>query len=65
MQYKYCFEAVHHMLADVHADNLYPFGGVSVVLGGDFVQILPLVCNGSREVIVNTYIQWSFLWPQL
>ena len=65
MQHKYYFEAVYCILADVYANNLHPFGSVSVVLGCDFTQILPVVHNGSQEAIVNVCIQRSFLWLQL
>jgi PIF1-like helicase len=65
MQHKYCFEAVHHILADICSDSLHSFGGIPTILGDDFAQILPVVRLGSREATVNAYIQKSFLWPQL
>ena len=39
-----------------------PFGGMTVVLGGDFRQILPVVPKGRREHIVNASIKRSYLW---
>jgi hypothetical protein len=39
-----------------------PFGGMTVVLGGDFRQILPVVAKGRREHIVNASIRHSYLW---
>ena len=53
------------MLGDIYGDDEHPFGGIPAGLGGDFAQILPVVRNGNRSMIVNACIQWSFLWPQL
>jgi hypothetical protein len=47
MQNKHCFEAVDRALKDIKScDKL--FSGVSVVLGGDFAQIPPVVRNSAR-----------------
>jgi hypothetical protein len=35
---------------------------MTVVLGGDFRQILPVVTKGRREHIVNASIKRSYLW---
>lgn len=64
MQHKHCFIAVHHTLTDLF-DNENLFGGIPVVLGGDFAQILPVVRKGTRATIVQANIQHSFIWPQL
>ena len=32
---------------------------------GDFAQILPVVCRGTRATIVGAYIQSSYIWPRL
>ena len=42
MQHRYAFEAVDQTLKDIHESDA-PFGGVPTVLGGDFLQILPVV----------------------
>ncbi|KAL4609927.1 hypothetical protein ACB092_08G015800 [Castanea dentata] len=39
-----------------------PFGGKTIVLGGDFRQILPVVAKGRREQIVEAPINKSSLW---
>ncbi|XP_042041213.1 GDSL esterase/lipase At4g28780-like [Salvia splendens] len=39
-----------------------PFGGKTVVFGGDFRQILPVVRKGSRQSVVNATINSSYLW---
>jgi PIF1-like helicase/Helitron helicase-like domain at N-terminus len=66
MQHKYCFEVVSRLLADLRSvkeDVL--FGGVPVVLGGDFAQILPVVPQGSRADIVSACLQRASVWPRL
>ncbi|XP_070002745.1 uncharacterized protein [Nicotiana sylvestris] len=46
------------------ASNLHrPFGGKTIVLGGDFRQILPVIPKGSRQDIVNASLNSSYLWP--
>ena len=52
MQHKYCFEAVYRMLTDVRGDQSL-FGGIAIVFGGDFAQILPVVKHGRRADIVS------------
>ena len=49
---------------DVRADDAL-FGGLPIVLGGDFAQILPVVQRGNRAAIVDACLQRSFLWPSL
>jgi hypothetical protein len=62
-----CFEALDKSLRDVQRcrnENSCqkPFGGMTVVLGGDFRQILPIVPKGRREHTVNATIKCSYLW---
>ena len=56
-------EAVDHTLQDILGNN-QPFGGVVVLWGGDFRQILCVIEKGSWEDIVSACIQHSYLWPQ-
>lgn len=63
MQHKHCFIAVHRTLTDL-LDNENLFGGIPVVLGGDFAQILPVVRKRTRATIVHANIQCSFMWPR-
>ena len=46
-------------------DNKHPFGGVTVVFGGDFQQILPVIPGGGREQIVSTSLCHSHLWKHI
>ncbi|KAF6137726.1 hypothetical protein GIB67_007200 [Kingdonia uniflora] len=61
MQHKYCVEVVDRSLQDV-LENGRPFGGITVVLGGDFRQILPVVPKGVREDIVSASLRRSYIW---
>ncbi|XP_031099712.1 uncharacterized protein LOC116003911 [Ipomoea triloba] len=38
------------------------FGNKTVVLGGDFRQILPVIPKGSRQDVVGASINSSYLW---
>lgn len=64
MQHRHAFDAVDRLFQDVR-DNSSPFGGVTVVFGGDFQQILPVILKGSRPDIVGACLQCSSLWPDI
>lgn len=64
MQDRFCQEAVDLTLKDIRNNNR-PFGGVTVVFGGDFQQILPVVPKGGREQTVGQSIQRSRLWAHI
>ncbi|XP_028110161.1 uncharacterized protein LOC114308706 [Camellia sinensis] len=64
MQHRHCVEAVDRTLRDI-CDCEKPFGGITVVLGGDFRQILPIITKGVREQTVNTSLRHSVLWKDL
>ncbi|XP_020876690.1 ATP-dependent DNA helicase PIF1-like [Arabidopsis lyrata subsp. lyrata] len=61
MMHKHCFEALDRSLKDI-LNPTKPFGGKTVVFGGDFRQILPVVPKGSREQIVQASLSSSSLW---
>ncbi|XP_013709088.1 ATP-dependent DNA helicase PIF7-like [Brassica napus] len=68
MAHRQAFETLDRTLRDLQslqdpsAANK-PFGGKTVVLGGDFGQILPVIPLGSRQDIVKASISKSYLWP--
>lgn len=67
MMHKHCFEALDRSMRDVlrfcNPKSLeMPFGGKTIVFGGDFRQILPVIPKGSRQDIVNATINASYLW---
>ena len=51
MQHRHCVETINRTLQEIH-DNSQPFGGVTVVLGGDFKKILHVIPTNLREQIV-------------
>ena len=62
MTNKYCFENLDKILQDLKNDFNRPFGGMVVIFGGDFRQILPVIPNGTKENIINVTINNSYLW---
>ncbi|XP_074373670.1 uncharacterized protein LOC141714020 [Apium graveolens] len=68
MANKFCFEALDMTLRDIlrtRFDNSVdkPFGGLTVVCGGDFRQILPGIPKGTRADIIDASLTSSHLWP--
>jgi ATP-dependent DNA helicase PIF1 len=64
---KWAFEAFERTLQDIMSEvdvknKTLPFGGKTVVFGGDFRQILPVIPKGSRADIVHATINSSYLW---
>ncbi|XP_026400445.1 uncharacterized protein LOC113296353 [Papaver somniferum] len=51
MQHRHCIEAVNRLLQDIYENKKDDFGGVTVVMGGDFGQTLPVIPNGGRAEI--------------
>ncbi|XP_074362379.1 uncharacterized protein LOC141702628 [Apium graveolens] len=67
MQHRYAFECLDRLLKDIMKavdPERYAmlFGGITVVLGGDFRQILPVITYGDRADIVAACITRSRLW---
>ncbi|XP_056845361.1 uncharacterized protein LOC108807528 [Raphanus sativus] len=67
MTHKHAFEALDKSLRDIvsrkdaTAKEL-TFGGKTVLLGGDFRQILPVIPRGNRADTVLASISHSYLW---
>ncbi|XP_010479356.2 PREDICTED: uncharacterized protein LOC104758217 [Camelina sativa] len=67
MLHKHCFEAFDRSMRDIaraaNVDNFdTPFGGKTIVFGGDFRQVLPVIAKGSRGQIVQASLTSSSLW---
>ncbi|KAM0822262.1 hypothetical protein ACQ4PT_071604 [Festuca glaucescens] len=67
MTSRYCFEALDRTLRDVlsandSAKSALPFGGKTVIFGGDFRQVLPVIEGGSRNEIIDASLIASPLW---
>ncbi|XP_019188939.1 PREDICTED: uncharacterized protein LOC109183302 [Ipomoea nil] len=67
MMHKHCFEVLDRTMRDFlrfvdpHSE-MKTFGGKTVVLRGDFCQILHVVPKGTRQDIVSSAINSSYLW---
>ncbi|XP_071704431.1 uncharacterized protein [Rutidosis leptorrhynchoides] len=64
---KMCIEALDRSMRDIcrqsNPDSMDTlFGGKTVVFGGDFRQILPVIQKGKREDIVDASLNSSYLW---
>jgi len=67
MTKRYAFEALDRTLKDILGFHFLdkaeqPFGGKTVLLGGDFRQILPVIPKGRRHDIVQSCINKFYLW---
>lgn len=65
MQHRHAAEAVDRTCRDILNVPDRPFGGITVVFGGDFQQILPVVPQGSREDVVSATLLRSDLWKHV
>jgi ATP-dependent DNA helicase PIF1 len=64
MQHCHIIKAVDKSFKDLRGSNR-PFGGLTVVFGGDFQQILLVIIGGSRAAVVGACIKRSALWPDI
>jgi hypothetical protein len=55
-------EALDKSMRDIMDEPNIPFGGKTVVFGGDFRQVLPVVRKGTRSQIVDASLRRSELW---
>lgn len=67
MQHRHGFESVDRSLRDIMSSvdpkrKKLPFGGITIVFGGDFRQILPVIPKASRSEVVNASLNQSRLW---
>ncbi|XP_063939345.1 uncharacterized protein LOC135148359 [Daucus carota subsp. sativus] len=67
MTHRYAFECLDRTLRDlmksVDPQRYHqPFGGITIVFGGDFRQVLPVIPFASRADVVNASITRSRVW---
>lgn len=55
-------EALDRSMRDIMDKQNLPFGGKTVVFGGDFRQVLPVIRKGSRSQILDASLRRSDLW---
>jgi hypothetical protein len=63
-QHRFAFEAVDRTLRDL-CDSNDLFGGIMMVLGGDFLQTLPVVKTNLCSPVVYACLLSSPLWPAI
>ena len=64
MLHKRAFEAIDRLLKDLRDTNLL-FGGVTVLIAGDFRQCLPVVPSGTSADQLNACLKASPLWAKV
>ena len=64
MQSRHIHKAVDRTFQDVHSSDR-PFGGLCIVFGGDFKQILPVIVKGNQAQIIGISMQHSALWQSI
>ncbi|KAG2598851.1 hypothetical protein PVAP13_5KG402021 [Panicum virgatum] len=62
---KQAVEALDNSMRNIMDRPDLPFGGKTVVFGGDFRQVLPVVKKGSRAQIVDASLRRSYLWDYM
>ncbi|KIH67691.1 hypothetical protein ANCDUO_01981 [Ancylostoma duodenale] len=60
---KFSLEAVDLLLQDLMCNTL-PFGGKTVVIGGDFRQVLPIIGRGRERDMIDACVKNSRLWTE-
>lgn len=62
MMQRHCFEALDRTLRDIREIDRF-FGGVTMLLAGDFRQVLPVIPRPGRGAIVEACITGAPFWP--
>src|SRR5882672_2338984 len=52
-------------MRDICDNEDEPFGGKTIIFGGDFHQTLPVVPGGSQEDVIFQCLPRSYLWHSL
>ena len=65
MLHRSCFEAVDKTLRDITRKDDIPFGGIPVLLSGDFRQMMPVVRRGTKYDTMDASIRNSDLWEHM
>eukprot|EP00267_Zea_mays_P043383 XP_020395464.1 ATP-dependent DNA helicase PIF1 [Zea mays] len=65
MTKRQAIEVLDNSMRDIMGRPGLPFGGKTVVFGGDFRQVLPVVRKGSRAQIVAASLRSSYLWESM
>ena len=58
-------KALDNSLRDIMDRPELPFEGKTLVFGGYFRQVLPIVRRGSRAQVVGASLRMSYLWDSM
>ncbi|PWZ27919.1 Cleavage stimulating factor 64 [Zea mays] len=58
-------EALDNSMRDIMGRPGLPFGGKTIVFGGDFRQVLRVVRKGTRAQVVASSLRMSYLWESM
>ncbi|XP_074300811.1 uncharacterized protein LOC141632134 [Silene latifolia] len=69
IDHRFAFEAVNLTMRDIVAfkdkgARFKLFGGKTILLGGDFRQVLPIITKGRRQDVVQASISRSYIWNE-
>jgi ATP-dependent DNA helicase PIF1 len=65
MTKRQAIEALDKSMRDIMDRPDLPFGGKTMVFGGDFRQVLPVVRKGTRAQIINSTLRRSSQWDSM
>ena len=65
MQSRFTHKALDCTMRDLCDNEDEPFGGKTVIFGGNFHQTLPVVPGGSQEDVIFQCLPCSYLWHSL
>lgn len=65
MTKRQAIEALDNSMHNIMGQRDRPFGGKTVVFGGDFRQVLPVVRKGTRGQIIDASLRSSHLWQTM
>jgi hypothetical protein len=65
MAKRHAIEVLDNNMRDIMGRHGLPFGGKTIVFGGDFRQVLPVIRKGSRAQIVAASLRSSYLWESM
>ncbi|AQK59598.1 hypothetical protein ZEAMMB73_Zm00001d053542 [Zea mays] len=65
MTKRQAIEALDNSMRDIMGRPELPFDGKTIVFGGDFRQVLPIVHKGSRAQVVASSLRMSYLWESM
>ncbi|XP_045029055.1 ATP-dependent DNA helicase PIF1-like [Daphnia magna] len=63
MKTNHALNTINHLFQTVMKNRVDPYGGKVLLLGGDFIQCLPVVRHGNRVQVAEATIINNAIWP--